>query len=46
MADAGNGKLRSSVIGIIMLPEFPGDIDWGLRLTYEGPAPASQRRAR
>ena len=30
--DAGDGTLRSSVIGIIMLPDFPGDIDWGLRL--------------
>jgi hypothetical protein len=37
--DAGSGTLRSSVIGIIMLPDFPGDIDWGLRLTYTGPAP-------
>ena len=35
---AGGGTLRSSVIGIIMLPDFPGDIDWGLRLTYVGPA--------
>jgi hypothetical protein len=31
------GTLRSSVIGIIMLPDFPGDTDWGLRLTYAGP---------
>jgi hypothetical protein len=43
--DAGGGTLRSSVIGIIMLPEFPADIDWGLRLTYEGPAPPSPGRA-
>ena len=42
--DAGPGKLRSSRIGIIMLPDFPGDIDWGLRLTYEGPAGPGQRR--
>ncbi|MCX6629750.1 MAG: hypothetical protein NTW28_19195, partial [Candidatus Solibacter sp.] len=42
--DAANGRLRSSVIGIIMLPEFPADLDWGLRLTYEGPAPPSQGR--
>lgn len=34
--DAGGGTLRSSVIGIIPLPDFPGDIDWGLRLIYEG----------
>jgi hypothetical protein len=31
------GTLRSSVIGIIMLPDFPGDTDWGLRLTYSAP---------
>ena len=35
---AGGGTLRSSVIGIVMLPDFPGDVDWGLRLTYAGPA--------
>ena len=34
----GGGTLRSSVIGIIMLPDFPGDIDWALRLTYSGSA--------
>ena len=38
-SDVGNGRVRSDPIGIIQLPEFPGDIDWGLRLTYEGPAP-------
>jgi hypothetical protein len=43
-ADAGNGTVRSSVIGIIMLPDFPGDIDWGLRLTYSGPAPLQPGR--
>jgi hypothetical protein len=42
--DAGSGSLRSSVIGIIMLPDFPSAIDWGLRLTYTGPAPPSQGR--
>jgi hypothetical protein len=31
--DVGGGKLRSSAIGIIMLPDFPADTDWGLRLT-------------
>ena len=34
---AGNGKLPSSRIGIIMLPAFPTENDWGLRLVYEGP---------
>ncbi len=42
--DAGSGALRSSVIGIIQLPDFPADIDWGLRLTYVGPAPPAQSR--
>ncbi len=41
--DVGSGALRSSVIGIINLPDFPADADWGLRLMYEGPAqPARQ----
>jgi len=31
--DVGPGTLRSSVIGIISLPDFPDDTDWGLRLT-------------
>ncbi len=33
--NAGSVPLRSSVIGIINLPDFPGDADWGLRLTLE-----------
>jgi len=33
--DGSDGHLRSSRIGIIELPDFPGDNDWGLRLTYE-----------
>ena len=36
--DAGSGTLPSNQIGIINLPDFPGDTDWGLRLTYMGPA--------
>lgn len=35
--DVGNGKLSSSRIGIIKLPKLPQDIDWGLKLVYEGP---------
>ena len=35
--DAGNGKLMSNEIGIIELPKFPEDVDWGLKLIYEGP---------
>ena len=31
------GTLRSSVIGIIMLPEFPSDVDWGLKLVAGAP---------
>ena len=35
--DAGAGKLVANKIGIIVLPDFPGDADWGLRLIYDGP---------
>jgi hypothetical protein len=44
--DAGSGTVGSNQIGIITLPDFPSDIDWGLRLTYAGPTPASGRRPR
>jgi hypothetical protein len=27
---------KSSVAGVIQLPDFPGNIDWGLRLIYAG----------
>ena len=37
-SDAGNGALRSNQIGVITVPAFPGDADWGLRLTYTGSA--------
>jgi hypothetical protein len=43
--DVGNGSVRSSIIGIVRLPDFPADLDWGLRLTYAGPAPPEQRRS-
>ena len=33
--DAGNGELQADNIGIIELPDFPGDMDWGLKLVYE-----------
>ncbi|MBS1854720.1 MAG: DUF4038 domain-containing protein [Acidobacteria bacterium] len=31
----GGGTLKSSAIGIVQLPDFPGDADWGLRLVLE-----------
>ena len=34
-ADVGNGRLSSNKIGIIALPDFPTDADWGLRLAYQ-----------
>ena len=37
--DAGDGFLQSNSIGVIALPPFPGDIDWGLRLLSAGPVP-------
>jgi hypothetical protein len=42
--DVGSGTVRSSAIGIINVPNFPEDSDWGLRLTYEGPALAPPAR--
>jgi hypothetical protein len=30
--NVGNGALKSSVIGVVLLPDFPTDADWGLRL--------------
>jgi hypothetical protein len=44
--NAGSGAVRSNQIGIIELPDFPGDTDWGLRLIYEnaGAATAQDRR--
>lgn len=37
--NAGTGILRSNQIGIIALPDFPGDADWGLRLIYQDAPP-------
>jgi hypothetical protein len=37
--DAGDGFVRSNSIGVLALPPFPGDMDWGLRLQYAGPGP-------
>ncbi len=34
------------MIGIIALPDFPADADWGLRLTGADPVPAPDGRAR
>ena len=36
--DAGDSRLPAGKIGIIALPDFPGEADWGLQLVYEGPA--------
>jgi hypothetical protein len=38
-SDIGNGTLKADNIGEISLPDFPSDMDWGLSLTYTGPAP-------
>ena len=37
--DAGEGWLQSNANGVILLPAFPADLDWGLRLAFAGPAP-------
>ena len=36
--DAGSGKLVANKIGIIRLPDFPDESDWGLLLIYESTA--------
>ncbi len=36
--EAGRGIVESTSTGIIELPDFPDDLDWGLRLEYAGPA--------
>jgi hypothetical protein len=41
-SDASDGTVRSSRIGIIVLPDFPSDADWGLRLVYDNPVPPSR----
>ena len=35
--DADDGRVAANKIGIIALPDFPNDSDWGLKLTYEEP---------
>ena len=42
--DVANGKLMASKIGIIKLPDFPEDKDWGLKLIYEGPQPSKAKK--
>lgn len=43
--DAGrDGMVMANRIGTIRLPELPSEEDWGLKLSYEGPAPSFQRR--
>jgi hypothetical protein len=36
--DLGSGTVQANNIGEIQLPDFPSDLDWGLRLSYTGPA--------
>jgi len=42
--DVGDGKLVANKIGMIRIPDFPTDEDWGLRLIYEGTATGRERR--
>ena len=42
--NAGSGILHSSEVGIIQLPDFPGDTDWGLRLIDEKASTAASSR--
>ena len=38
-SNVGDGTLKSDIIGEIQLPSFPTEMDWGLKLEYQGPAP-------
>ena len=40
---AGQGTVESTSTGVIRLPDFPGDLDWGLRLEYTGEAAKAAR---
>jgi len=44
--DVGSGAVHSDQIGIIELPDFPGDTDWGLRLIYQSAGAATARDRR
>ncbi len=35
--DVDGGHLQANKIGVLSVPAFPTDEDWGLRLSYEGP---------
>jgi hypothetical protein len=37
--NVNDGWVLSNVLGVVMLPEFPADNDWGLRLIYAGALP-------
>jgi hypothetical protein len=39
----GDGALKSDISGEIALPDFPSEMDWGLSLTYQGPALVADR---
>lgn len=41
-SDVGGGTIKSDVSGEIQLPDFPSDIDWGLKLIYQGPSAAAK----
>jgi hypothetical protein len=38
-SEVGNGTLESDITGEIRLPDFPSNIDWGLKLVYEHTLP-------
>ncbi len=42
--DVGDGRVHANKIGVIQLPDFPSATDWGLKLVYEGPTPAADRK--
>jgi len=40
--DVGGGTVTANKIGIIQLPDFPDEKDWGLRLIYLHQLPGMQ----
>jgi len=38
-SNVGEGVVKANNIGEIELPDFPSEMDWGLSLVYQGPAP-------
>lgn len=40
--NVGEGRLESDITGEIQLPDFPSNVDWGLKLVYERTLPTPE----